>query len=101
MIRYTTPTITLTVGGDISEADQVWVTLRQASKMVTVEKDDLTISYADEASTISFTLSQQQSAVFSARSSVQVQVNWMVGSTRIATEIGLIRPLENLLSEVK
>lgn len=73
MIPYTTPTLTLTVGADLTGMD-VYVTIQQGSTLVTIE--DAEMEYDGGKTTIAVTLSQEQTALFS-RGSCDVQVNWL------------------------
>lgn len=98
--RYTTPTAELTVEGiDLTEAD-VYVTIKQGNALVTFTGEDLDVSLDEEDSVIRFTLSQEQTARFNAKQDAQLQINWVIGNTRNATEIPQIRIMPNLLEEV-
>ena len=105
MINYTTPTISLTVEGrDLSSAN-VYVTLEQGCTELTKTGADLSISTSTRGqitdSTITFVLSQDESAMFSTRSRVAVQVNWInAEGVREATEAKGIGVTRNLLEEV-
>ena len=105
MIRYTTPTIQLTVeGADLTDND-VYVTLQQGNVKLTKSGEDLTVTtetvLQQTNSIILFTLSQEESASFKMNSNVQVQVNWISASgVRAATEIANIGAFANLLDEV-
>lgn len=76
MIQWTTPTITLTINGvrglDLSEAQEVIVTLIQGSTQYDKTGSDLEI----EGNTISFALSEAETAALAADLSVLCQVNW-------------------------
>lgn len=76
MIRYTTPTVTLTVNGignlDLSAAEEVVVTLIQGETQYDITGNDLEI----EGNTISFQLSEEQTAALTEDVSVLCQVNW-------------------------
>lgn len=103
MINYTTPTISLTVEGADLTAFDVYVSIEQGKSELTLSGDALTVT-ADQEETkthISFTLTQEQSAMFSYGHSAYVQVNWINESgVRGATEIKAVRILRNLLDEV-
>lgn len=96
MRRYTTPTIDLTVEGwDLSGAE-AFVTFRQGPRKVTF--DGLTATYDGTDSTVSVSLSQLQTAQFQP-GVIDVQVNWVEGGTRNATEIRQVDVGQNLLDE--
>ena len=100
MIRYTTPTITLIVEGVELGSEDIYVTLKQGAVELTKSGADLTVS-ADEDTTITFGLSQEESAEFKENLSVAVQVNWITASgVRAATQIQSISVFKNLLDEV-
>lgn len=105
MINYTTPTISLTVEGvDLSGMD-VYVSLEQGQKELTKTGDALIIEPIVGAETtdtsITFTLTQEESAFYDFGKSVSVQVNWISSSgVRDATEIKTIPVMRNLLDKV-
>lgn len=108
MIRYTTPILPLEVEGiDLTDNRDVYVTLEQklGQKSVELTKSgsDLTIQYDTETdiSTITFTLSQEETAAFNLNVTVDVQVNFINASdVRDATNIATLPVLRNLLDEV-
>lgn len=104
MIRYTTPILPLEVEGvDLSENEDVYVTLEQGGLELTKSGSDLTILYDAESdiSTITFTLSQEETAAFNISKSVAIQVNFINSSgVRDATEIATVPVLRNLLDKV-
>lgn len=85
MRRGTTPAIVLTVDMDIT-AYTVYVTLKSHSKVLTITNDDLTMDYADQKTTIAFSLTQQQTLDFSV-GTCEVQVRAIHDGTAIATDI--------------
>lgn len=96
MRRYTTPTHTLTIEGvDLTEA-KVWVTYENVKGRFTV--DDASVSCDDDVTTIEVTLTEKQTASLSA-GSAKVQVNWVLGDRRGATDIKTVKVLENLLEK--
>ena len=103
-IRYTTPTLTLIVRGvDLSGADAVVVSLRQRMRGRTNAHEvdvDATATYDGTDSTLTVTLTQEQTAGFIADQPVSVQVNWTEDGGRMATKIALVPWGENLLDEV-
>ena len=103
-IRYTTPTLTLIVRGvDLSGADAVVVSLRQRMRGRTNAHEvdvDATATYDGTDSTLTVTLTQEQTAGFVADQPVSVQVNWTEDDTRMATTIALVPWGAHLLDEV-
>ena len=105
MINYTTPTITLTVVGvDLSE-QEVYVSLEQNSVELTKTGNDLMITTETvqqvTTSTITFVLTQAESAAFAYAKPVNVQVNWIDAlGIRDATDIQSIPVMRNILDEV-
>jgi len=105
MIRWTTPTITLTVEGvDLTETD-VYVSLEQgALEMVKTGSALIITTETHEQVTdtvIIFTLTQEESAAFNLGKAVSVQVNYISAQgVRDATEIKTISVARNLLDEV-
>ena len=98
MIRYTTPTITLTVEGVDLTTSTVLVTFQQRSNRLTVEGPSMALQGEDTV--ISIPLSQLQTGGFS-EGSVEVQVNWLDGyGHRDATTVAAIQVECNLLAEV-
>lgn len=101
MIKATTPTITLTLPDniDLTSADAIYVTFSQFDVTLTKtlgEDVELISPYV-----IAVTLTQEESLMFVATNyPVNVQVNWMVNGTRIATEIGQLILSPNLIPEV-
>lgn len=114
MIRYTTPAIALRVPNNDLTSSKVWVTIRQRHLnrvnryetevgYTTLTVDDANTALVDTDTYVTFSLSQDQSAMFDVSSSEQVyvQVNWMDSNgRRQATKIRPLENLENLLQEV-
>lgn len=103
MIRFTTPLLPLEVEGiDLTDNEDVYVTLAQNDNKLTKSGADLTIAYdADtDISTIDFTLSQCETASFYLGKSVDLQVNFINASgRRDATNIVTIPVMRNLLDK--
>ena len=102
MRRYTTPTIPMTVPVDLTGAD-VWVTIRQGQQKLQKTGTDVVMVYDSESgkTTLSVTLTQEESGAFLAEKTATIQVNWIFADgTRDATNIKRIDVSENLLSEV-
>ena len=95
MIQYTTPTITLNVDAELN--GDIYVTLKQGLTEITKQVEG-TIS--EGSTVILLPLTQEETAQFLERSEVQIQVNCVNGSQRIATNIASVRSLANLLDEV-
>ena len=85
MRRGTTPAITLTVDYDITEWT-VYVTLRNGGNVLTLTNDALSMSYANQKTTIAFSLTQEQTLAFSV-GTCEVQVRAIHDGTAIATNI--------------
>lgn len=98
MRRYTTPTIELTVEGHDLTASDVYVTMRQQGRELTVEDADVTLDGGDTV--ITFSLTQEQSATFR-EGRARVEVNWVdADGFRNATSIGELAVTPNLLNRV-
>ena len=102
MKRYTTPTIELRIEGEDLEDCDVYVTLAQGAKKITVTGDELTLLDVDSTGmTAKLVLTQEQTAGFRTDSSVMVQAN-VIDSTghRSATGIKKVNVWNNLLDKV-
>lgn len=98
--RFTTPPISLLVEGvDITSAD-VYVTVKQGPNEINLTDTDLTMSYANSNTTVTFALTQVQAGSLNANYFSEVQVNWIAGGVRYATEIARVKIYDNLLDEV-
>lgn len=101
MIVATTPTLRLTLPDtiDLTEADQVYVTLAENKTVITKVLGDGMI-LADK-NIIEVYLSQEDTLQFKNNSMANVQVNWTFGnSSRHATKIKRISISPNLIPEV-
>ena len=99
MIRWTTPTYELVVEGVDLTAYQVYVTFSQHGNVVTI--DNPTVSHYDGTTTITCSLTQQQSAGFRS-GTMDVQVNWADSShNRCATLVKQVPVDAQLLQEEK
>lgn len=98
MIRYTTPTITLNVSVDLSQATNIIVTIKQGN--VFLRKENQTYSQGK----ILVDLTESESAAFRENSTAKVQVNWLYLDNGVekrgATSPGFITIGENMLQEV-
>ena len=74
MIRGTTPTFRLTISGgvDLSEADHVYVTIRQGQTDINLTDSELEI----DENVISCWLTQEKSLQLTEGAKAKVQVNW-------------------------
>ena len=105
MIRYTTPTFTLTINGDVdlTLATKVIVSIRQDSGVgYDFTGDSIEIT---ESNVIQLFLTQEQSATLAGKRA-EIQVNWTYldpdGQTvrRAATFVSGFQVSKNLLNEV-
>ena len=102
MVRGTTPTLTLTIGADVdlSQAVNVYVTIRQGSVSITKTGDFLKVS----GNVIECWLTQKDSLRLNPDITADLQVNWTYNSTdgikRAATEPAKISITRQLLDEV-
>lgn len=98
MIRYTTPTITLNVSVDLSQATNIIVTIKQG--YLFLKKEHQTYSQGK----IFVDLTESESAAFRENSTAKVQVNWLYLDNGVekrgATSVGTITIGENMLQEV-
>lgn len=100
MVRWTTPTFTLTVKNVNLTGYQIYVTIKQGESVVTIDYTDVTLNIVAENSILSFTLSQQDSAKFDFRNKANVQVNAINSDNhRVATDIMEIDILANLIDK--
>ena len=76
MIPYTTPTLTITIQAnvDLTEADEVFVTITQGGKTVTKTGEDVAVSESGTA--VSCWLTQNESMTFKP-GTAEAQVNWI------------------------
>ena len=106
MVQGTTPALTLTIpdGGDLdlTQAAEVYVTLRRKGQTLTISGDRLKV----DAKAVTFRLTQEESLGLSP-GEVLAQLNWLYwdgdGSGQLqrnATQVGRIVITEQLLEEV-
>ena len=96
--RYTTPVFTLTFTEkdlDLTQAEEVFVTFRQACKLMTVTGEDLTI----EKKSIAVSFTQEETAEF-CEGDVEIQANWLIAGKRAASEKVTYQFTDNLLKRV-
>ena len=98
--KYTSPpNILLVKGVNIVTAD-IYVSIKQGSREITLHGDSLEVSAAGEDTQIIFYLTQEQTALFNLRGYAKIQVNWILSGHRYATEIKNVTVYDNLLAEV-
>ena len=101
MRQYTTPTYTFTVKSvDLTAADDVWVTFADSTRSIIVTKDSPTVTASGSDSVVECTLTQAETGQFYPCTKASAQVNWMVGTKRLATEIIEVAIKENLIKEI-
>lgn len=103
MRQFTTPTLPLEAEGvDITGADYVWVTFASKSRnhIITKDKESLILEYNGKDTLITVELTQQETGSFLINERVDIEINWMNGTKRGATEIKTINVKENLLNKV-
>ena len=106
MIRGTTPTFTFTIVNetvDLTEAENVYVTIRQGSKEITKTGESLEVA----ARTVDVFLNQEESLSLSEANPAEVQINWTyldpIDNTivrRAATKVKSIPIAKQLLKRV-
>ena len=106
MIRGTTPTFTFTIVNetvDLTEAENVYVTIRQGSKEITKTGEDLEVA----ARTVNVFLNQEESLSLSETVQAEVQINWTyldpIDNTivrRAATKVKSVSVTKQLLKRV-
>ena len=98
--RFTTPPISLLVKGvDITAAD-VYVTIKQGVTEINFSDAELTLTLNDTDTIVTFSLTQEQAGSMDIRAYAGVQVNWIAGGIRYATEIATVKIYDNLYDEV-
>ena len=102
MKRFTTPSIPMTVPVDLTGAD-IYVTIKQGQRKLQKTGADVISVYDAESgkTTLTVTLTQEETGAFLAEKKAYVQVNWIFSDgTRDATNIKQIDVSENLIAEV-
>ena len=95
MIEYTDVPLTVHVNGaDLRQATEIHLTFRQGPVVVDCTGTDLTVLGESDLTAV---LHQEQTARFSATSSVSVQINVLAGGLRKASKIETIPVGSNLL----
>lgn len=97
--RYTTPVFLFTFskqGIDLTQADEVFVTFKQAGNSVTKTGNDLVV----EEKTISVGFTQEETSRFCV-GDVEIQANWVMSNgKRAASEVVKYQFTEQLLQRV-
>lgn len=104
MVHYTTPELTFVIdndGVDISSAENIYVTFKQNTSLVTKTGEDISV---EDGNTIKVWLSQEESAYF-IPGPVSIQINWtfLDGDgklQRVSTGIKQVQITQNLLPRV-
>ena len=91
MRRGTTPTVTVTVGADIT-AMHVYLAFKQAGRDIIVkENPDFTMMFEDDATTIACPLAQEDTLAFKpGKCEVQIRATEADGAVALATNIGTV-----------
>lgn len=98
MIRYTTPTVPISIPADLTGA-KIIVSFAQKGLRIDKEVDEIAIQSHTTIFSVKF--SQQETAQFTSNQPVSVQANWIFESEeRGATAITIIDAFANLLDEV-
>ena len=98
---YTTPTYVVHITGGNLEDCAIVLTLRQMRNMLNIEEFDEREDSEDET-TLTFTLTQEQTAAFKERVPIEVQANVMDSEGyRVASDIGMITLSRQILREVR
>ena len=102
MRRYTTPTLPMNVPIDLTGAE-IHVSIKQGVRKIQKTGTDVVSVWDAESgkTTLSVTLTQEETGAFLAGKKAEVQVNWIFSDgTRDATNIKQIDVSENLIAEV-
>lgn len=91
MIQGTTPTETITVDADL-RGWACYVTIKNGQSKLTIGGERLTLEYGANKSTITFTLTQQETLSLSS-GTAKVQLRAVRNGTAIATDIQSIKVL--------
>lgn len=98
MVQATTPTFVLTLPDtvDLSQAANIYFSLRQKNVIIEKTDDDLTV----DGQTVSVYLSQAETLQL-VPGAAQIQLNWTyANSARACSNIVSVQVTENLLKEV-
>ena len=98
MVQATTPTFVLTLPDtvDLSQAANIYFSLRQKNVIIEKSNDDLTV----DGQTVSVYLSQAETLQL-VSGAAQIQLNWTYANgSRACSNIVSVQVTENLLKEV-
>lgn len=98
MVQATTPTFILTLPDtvDLSQAANIYFSLRQKNVIIEKSNDDLTV----DGQTVSVYLSQAETLQL-VSGAAQIQLNWTYANgSRACSNIASVQVTENLLKEV-
>lgn len=100
MREYTTPTMTFKIPGVTLSEATIHVTFSDVGENKILDVAPTSIEDTDDGAIITVQLSQQQTGMFVSKAYTLVQVNWIIGAERCATNIIKMKVKTNLLKEV-
>lgn len=98
MRRGTTPTITVTAPVDLTDYT-LYLTFAQVGNEVTLTNKDMTVAVKDGKTTITATLTQEQTLAWQADEDVRVQLRCKSGSGAAAASTIVRTPMEGIIKE--
>lgn len=100
MVRYTTPTFTLTLKNVNLTGYQIYVSIQQGSTIITLDYENISLNIVNGNSVLTFELTQEESSKFDYHNKANVQVNAINSDNhRVATDIMEIDILKNLIDK--
>lgn len=87
--RGTTPTLTVTVDADLTEAEPIELTVASGCSKIKLKPGPVT--YDGEVSTLEFVPTQANTLYLKATESAQVQLRWLVGQTAFASDVATVQ----------
>lgn len=100
MRNYTTPTLTFNIPNVSLSGMTVHITFADLAQNVILDTAPTSITDTDDGSELALDLTQAQTAMFNPNKKYLVQVNWLDGDNRYATNIVRFQPKANLIKEV-
>ncbi len=100
MRNYTTPTIALNIPDVALSGMTVHITFSDMGQNVILDSAPTSITDTDDGALLTLDLTQAQTALFSPHKKYLVQVNWLDGNKRFATNIVNFQPKANLIKEI-
>lgn len=97
MRRGTTPTIKLSVKGDWTSWRK-FVSFQNGKELITKQDDELDVFMDGDKTTVSVTLTQQDTLSFREESSVSIQMRMINDETAVATTIAKV-PVDKILMD--